>query len=95
MHGLNNFLSKRGDYWSEFAYRFIPFYRLPKSNIYMLPHKETIELEKMITFDALTPKFDSPMSTRELKRILSEEGFQIEYLEDGLTSPVYATARKK
>jgi hypothetical protein len=59
-----------------------------------VPRREAIELEKMITFDALTPKFDSPMSTEQFTRILTEEGFVIEHLEDGFISPLYATARK-
>jgi hypothetical protein len=77
------------------AYRFIPFYRIEKNGVYAsVSTREAIELEKMITFDALTPKYDSPMSTEQLTRILTEEDFAIEYLEDRFASPVYATARK-
>jgi ubiquinone/menaquinone biosynthesis C-methylase UbiE len=95
MHYLVHSLSRLGGRGENLAYRFIPFYKVTKAGVYAdVSRREAIELEKMITFDALTPKFDSPMSTELLKRILVEEGFTIEYLEDGLITPVYATARK-
>jgi len=95
MHKLVNYLYRLGGRYQKLAYQFIPFYRVDPSGYYDVPLAELIELEKMITFDALTPKYDSPMSTEELKRILTEEGFVIEHLEDRHISPVYATARKK
>lgn len=95
MYCLVQFFSKMGSPWRGFAYRFIPFYKVTREGAYdSMTRREEIELAKMITFDALTPKYDSPMSTSQLKRILVEEGFRVEHIEDGLSSPVYATARK-
>jgi 2-polyprenyl-3-methyl-5-hydroxy-6-metoxy-1,4-benzoquinol methylase len=94
MHYLVHFTSSLGPRWKNLTYRFIPFYKLHTTGFYAVPRREAIGLEKMITFDALTPKYDSPISTEKLTTILTEEGFTIEYIEDRLTSPVYATARK-
>jgi ubiquinone/menaquinone biosynthesis C-methylase UbiE len=94
MHYLVHFVSSLGPRAADLAYRFIPFYKIHPVGIYAMPRREAIDLEKLITFDALTPKFDSPMSTEQFTRILTEEGFVIEYLEDGLASPIYGTARK-
>ena len=96
MHHLVAILYKFGGRWARFAYRYVPFYRVHRRGIIAdMGKDEAIEFEKMITFDALTPKFDSPMSTEQFTRILTEEGFVIEHLEDGLASPIYATARKR
>lgn len=56
---------------------------------------ETIGFEEMITYDALMPKYDSPMSTNQLETILAEEDFVLEQLEVRFVSPVHATARKQ
>jgi len=95
MHYMVHAISSLGNRGITLAYRFIPFYRVTKTHVYAnLSTREQIELEKMITYDALTPKYDSPMATDKLKKILSEEGFVIEHIEDRLASPVYATAKK-
>lgn len=95
MHKVVDYFYKRGGRWQEFAYQYIPFYRVLPSGAYDVPLPELIELEKLITFDALHPKYDLPMTTEDLTRILREEGFVIEYLEDSAPSLVYATARKR
>jgi len=95
MHNLVDYFYKQGGSWQEFAYKYIPFYRVLPSGSYDVPQPELIELEKLITFDALHPKYDLPMTTEDLTRILREEGFVVEYLEDSVASLVYATARKR
>lgn len=95
LHHFIDLLYRSGGLFSIFAYRYVPFYRVNPTGVYaMVSKKEAIELEKMITFDALTPKYDSPMTTSQLKSILVDEGFIIEHIEDRFPSPVYATARK-
>jgi len=96
MHHLVAILYRRGGRWARLAYRYVPFYRVHPSGVVAdMGRDETIEFEKMITFDALTPRYDSPMSTDRLRTILAEEGFVIDHLEDRFASPVYATARKQ
>lgn len=95
MHYIVNRLAAKSSRSEKIAYRWLPFYRVVPVGVYAdLKVREIIELEKMITFDALTPKYDYPMTTSQLKTILHDEGFHIDYLEDSLPSPVYATARK-
>lgn len=94
IHKLAGYIYKRGGKWQDFAYQYIPWYWMNPSGYYDLQLDELIELEKMITFDALTPKYDFPMATEKLVEILTEEGFSIDHLEDSFISPVYATARK-
>ena len=95
MYNLIHFRSRTGPIGREFAYRFIPFYFLPTPPSHnAIPYSEAVELSRLITLDALTPWYDSPMTTDTLKTILADEGFAIEHLEDRLVSPVYTTARK-
>jgi ubiquinone/menaquinone biosynthesis C-methylase UbiE len=95
MHHLVELLYRLGPNFGKIAYRYVPFYRVNRlDRYYPMGKQEAIELEKMITFDALTPKYDTPMATDHLKEILVQEGFIIEHLEDSLITPVYATARK-
>lgn len=78
------------------AYRFIPFYYLP-------PHGEggqtseasVIELEKQITFDALTPWHDHPMRSDEFTKIIEDAGFEILHLTDPPISPIFCTAIRR
>ena len=95
MHHVTSLLFKLGGRWADLAFSYVPFFHLNRVGHYAVSKREAIELEKMITFDALTPTYDSPMSTNQLKSILEEEGFVVEYLEDRHYSPVYATARKR
>lgn len=96
MHHVVALLRMLGGRGVLFAYRFVPFYWAQRTGeIAGMGKKEAIEFEKLITFDALTPKYDSPMSTSRLQSILAEEQFDIEHLEDRFASPVYATARKR
>jgi 2-polyprenyl-3-methyl-5-hydroxy-6-metoxy-1,4-benzoquinol methylase len=95
MHHLVGWLNRLGHRPRRFAYRYIPFYRIERSGYCSdLDKGEAIELGRMVTFDALTPKYDYPMATQDMTRILESEGFVIEHLEDSLPSPVYATARR-
>jgi len=94
LHHFVDFFYQLGGPYLSFAYRYFPFYRVNRTGVYAMDKKEAIELEKMITFDALTPRYDSPMTTSQLKSILTDEGFVIEHIEDRFPSPVYATARK-
>lgn len=74
-----------------FAYNFIPFYY--KTPIIHSIEKH-IELEKLITFDALTPKHDHPMTSKDFFKTIEEEGFEILYKHDPKISPLWCTARK-
>lgn len=68
----------------EFAFNFANFSRT-----------ETIELAKLVTFDALTPAYDKPMRWSTMKNIVEEEKFKIEHYNSNPNgSPIYLTARR-
>lgn len=78
------------------AYRFIPFYRLPDEGEGSATSSESIlELEKQITFDALTPWHDHPMDSAEFRAVIEAAGFDITHFFDPPTSPVFATAVRR
>lgn len=95
LHELCERLSRRR--WGYAMVRALaPFHYLPPG---MYPTQmtrgELIELEKLITFDALTPTFDRPMSSKHFRRIIESEGFEILNFHATRVSVVYATARRK
>lgn len=92
LHRLNRFLYARG-LTRAFAYRFIPFYHLPGVGEGSATARDSIlELEKQITFDALTPWHDHPMDSGEFRAIIEGAGFEIRHFFDPVASPVFATA---
>lgn len=60
-----------------------------------LGREQMIELSKLITFDALTPRYDKPMTSRRFRSIIESEGFEIVHFGELKTSPVYCTAVKR
>jgi len=79
-----------------FAYSYIPYYLAPENGFLdKMSKKEIIEWERMVTFDALTPMYDSPMSTEQFTSILKEEGFDIIWLHDPEVSPLLARAIRR
>lgn len=91
-------LRRDGDRWlgsrflDDLAYRFVPLNHSAGMYAHLGPERE-LELEKLITFDALTPRFDNPMTEASFTRTLAEEGFAIDHLATDEQEPLYATAR--
>lgn len=78
----------------EFARRYIPFYHYPSYANFNI--KQLIELSKLVTFDALTPEYDYPLTYEELKGEVEKSGFDIVFSNPNpKSSPIYLTARKK
>lgn len=78
------------------AYNFIPFYHLPAHGEGgMTAEDSVLELEKQITFDALTPWHDHPMRAAEFRRIIEAAGFEILHFTDPPVSPVFCTAIRR
>jgi len=92
LHRVNNYMYRKNRITHEFAYRYIPFYK--KEGVEM-KREDRIELEKLITFDALTPRYDSPMTSENFFGIIESQGFEIQYKHDPLISPLYCTAIRK
>lgn len=73
----------------------VPFNYLPPAlRPAAMSDAELIELEKLITFDALTPTYDKPMSSWRFRRIIESEGFELVNFYASRVSVVYATARR-
>lgn len=78
------------------AYNFIPFYHLPANGEGgSTGEGSVIELEKQITFDALTPWHDHPMRSADFRRIIESAGFEIVFMTDPPVSPVFCTAVRR
>ena len=96
MHGLSSLCQRIGRLGQSFRHRFVPWYYVHKVGEYSsIGLKERVELEKLITFDALTPMYDNPLKTEELVSALNESDIEIVNLEDGLSNLVYATGIKR
>jgi hypothetical protein len=52
-------------------------------------------MEQHVTFDALTPWHDHPMRSRIFRDIIKSEGFNIRFIHDPKTSPIYCTAIRR
>lgn len=90
MHWLNKLISKH-HFGRLFSRRFVPleYYKEYAS----FTEADIIELEKLVTFDALTPQFDKPMKWQTMKSIVEGLGFEIKYYNSNPAgSPIYLTA---
>lgn len=95
MHRLNRFMY-RHFITRVIAYNFIPFYYLPHHGEGgKTSESSVIELEKQITFDALTPWHDHPMSAGEFRRIIESAGFEILHFHNPPISPLFCTAIRR
>lgn len=78
------------------AYRLVPFFKHPDVGEGSQTSEESIiEIEKQITFDALTPWHDHPMRPDVFRAIIEGAGFEILYLTDPPVSPMYCTAIRR
>jgi len=92
MHRLKKVLHNKR-YLNNISYRLVPFEYY--ESFADFNEKELIELEKLVTFDALTPSYDLPMTWNELKSIVEENGFKILFSHPNPNgSPIYLTAQR-
>jgi len=92
---LQDWAHSKNRYVQILANNFIPFDYHP---VFANANKEQLlEISKLCTFDALTPKYDKPMTPKHFRRVIEEEGFEIQHMygEDPRRSPLYMTAVKK
>ncbi len=90
LHALNRMMY-RTRLTRLLAYNFVPFFVKEGTD---LPEEDMIELEKLITFDALTPWHDHPMRPRSFFGVIEQEGFTITHKVDPAISPMWCTAVK-
>lgn len=77
---------------AAFAYQFVPWYYISPKTHSHLSAAQILEMEQHVTFDAMTPWHDHPMSARTFKKIINDAGFEMIHLFDPRTSPIYCTA---
>ena len=78
----------------ELGRQWVPFYKCSRQQTEGMSRAEIIDFERLITFDALTPQFDLPMTTEKFTGILADEDFEVTWLFDPEVSPVIARAVK-
>ncbi len=93
MHFLNQKLNKYS--WDRpFTYQFVLLEYVGEYG--MLNEKELIELEKLVTFDALTPKYDKPVTWQKMKNTVEKMNYKILFFNNNPNdSPIYLTAIRK
>lgn len=89
-HSVNRFMWNRNVVLKGLAYNFVPFQW--HDSYGRMDQQQLIELEKLNTFDALTPRYDRPMTSRSFRATIESEGFRIEHYHDPPFSPLYCTA---
>ena len=92
LHQIKHWLTDLGSVGAAIAHMLVPWHYVPFKN---MPKEERLDLERLVTFDALTPAHDHPMRSSVFFNILAREGFDILYKADPPTSPITAVAQKK
>ncbi len=90
LHLLNVVLHHCGPIGKSLAKQFVPFEYVAHYGSF--DKKQIRELERLVTFDALTPWHDHPMRSKTFRRIIEQEGFRIAHIRDPAVSPLYCTA---
>lgn len=90
LHLLNAALHHCGPIGKSIAKQFVPFEYIRRYG--PLTGKRLLELEKLVTFDALTPLHDHPMTSKTFRQTIEQEGFRIDHMRDPRVSPMYCTA---
>ncbi len=92
LHALNRFMWRRNLVLKGLGYNFVPFqYHDAYGD---MTDEQLLELAKLNTFDALTPRYDRPLTSRKFRTAIEAEGFRIEHYRDPSFSPLYCTAVK-
>lgn len=89
LHDLKVAVVTKGETAADLAYRFVPWYLRTDLDV---EKEKLVELEKLITFDALSPMYDQPMTEGEFFGTIEEMGFRILHRHDPEVSPLYCTA---
>jgi ubiquinone/menaquinone biosynthesis C-methylase UbiE len=93
-HRINERLSHMGKPGRLISYSFVPFESFGRHSEWrgMVDDKRLYELLQLITFDALTPQYDKPMSWRTMQTILTEEGFSVRHAHTSTYTSIWSTS---
>jgi 2-polyprenyl-3-methyl-5-hydroxy-6-metoxy-1,4-benzoquinol methylase len=90
LHATNRALRARGPLGRALAHHFLPFEHLSSFGDH--DERELIEVEKLLTFDALTPRYDLPLTWDTMRSTIEAAGFEIRFYSAEATYPLYCTA---
>jgi ubiquinone/menaquinone biosynthesis C-methylase UbiE len=90
LHRLNEVLHRQRHPVGLLAQAVVPFEWL--SGYPAESREALIEISKLVTFDALMPRYDLPLSWKQMKRTVEAEGFTIKHAMTKATSPLWCTA---
>jgi ubiquinone/menaquinone biosynthesis C-methylase UbiE len=92
LHRINQWARRRGRIVAFLASTVVPFE--PILEYGDASPEQVLEIGKLVTFDALSPRFDNPMRASTFRRAITEEGFEILHLNDRSDAPLWCTARR-
>jgi SAM-dependent methyltransferase len=92
LHSWNRRLRAHGPLGRALAHRFVPFEHLSSFGAH--DEASLLEVEKLLTFDALTPRYDNPLSWPVMRRTIEDEGFELAFYSAEPTYPLYCTAQR-
>ena len=95
LRDINEWAYNKNRYTCFLAENFVPFdYHGKFGN---MNREQLLEVSKLCTFDALTPKYDNPMTASHFRRVIESEGFRILNIhgEQSRGTPLYMTAVKQ
>ena len=92
LHRINQWARRRGRVVAFLASTIVPFE--PILEYGDASPEQVLEIAKLVTFDALSPRFDNPMRAETFRRVILEEGFEILHMNDRPEAPLWCTARR-
>lgn len=92
LHCINKWARRRGKVVSFLASMVIPFE--PILSYGDATPAQVLDIAKLVTFDALTPRFDKPIRASDFRQTVIEAGFEILYIHDRVEAPLWCTARR-
>lgn len=93
LHRLNAALRSRGFLGRAIAHNFVPFEWY--SSLGSRDEAGLVDLAKLVTFDALTPEYDNPLTWPEMRNALESEGCEVLFYTDAAEMPLLCTAKKR
>lgn len=93
LHRLQLRAVERGRLTAFLAASFVPFEQVPEYQ--GAGSAQLREIAELCTFDALSPRFDRPMTTRRFVRVIESEGLHVEHLHNPKVSPLWCTAVRR
>ena len=94
LRDIDEWAYNKNRYTCFLAENFVPWDYHPSYG--NMNREQLLEISKLCTFDALTPKYDKPMTAKHFRRVIEGEGFRIVNFhgDQSRGTPLYMTAVK-